>query len=248
MVTSCLHFRVVVISDINISIQIQCEVRSNMGMVKVRRNLVGMVFGRLTVLSQAADHVKPNGKRRAKWLCQCSCGSEPKSIEQANLFYGNVQSCGCLKFDIEHGLCKSKTYKSWAGMFDRCNNPKDHGYHNYGGRGITVCVRWKKFENFLEDMGECPEGLSLDRINVNGNYEPSNCRWTNRSEQAYNQRIQKSNKSGKTGVHWCAARGLWIAQISKLGIQMYLGAFDNLDQAIEVRKLAELEMYGYNKD
>src|SRR3990170_2164292 len=91
---------------------------------------------------------------------------------------------------VRHGHAnpKSPTYESWAGMLSRCRNPNQPYYHRYGGRGITVCPRWHKFENFLEDMGERPDGLSLDRINNDGNYEPDNCHWATRQEQNMNSR------------------------------------------------------------
>ena len=88
----------------------------------------------------------------------------------------------------KHGLSKTKTYKIWSGMLSRCYTPSATGFANYGGRGISVCDRWRIFDNFIADMGECPEGSSIDRIDANGNYEPSNCRWSSRKEQNRNQR------------------------------------------------------------
>lgn len=129
------------------------------------------------------------------WECLCDCGNI-KNVVRGNLLSGAVGSCGCLReeknkgnsYGLIHGKSGSYTYTSWEAMNQRCNNPNYEGYKDYGGRGIKICERWSKFENFLWDMGERPEGKSLDRINVNGNYEKSNCKWSTPLEQTLNRR------------------------------------------------------------
>lgn len=152
------------------------------------QSLAGMKFGRLTAISRS-----PNRGRKTCWLCVCDCGSED-AYEAEKLKNGNTQSCGCLRAEMRalanttHGKTMTKAYESWASMIQRCTNPKKKQFANYGGRGIKVCDRWLKFENFLADMGECPSGKSLDRINNDGDYEPGNCRWATRKEQMRNRR------------------------------------------------------------
>jgi len=158
-------------------------------------DLSGQKFGRLTVLARA-----PAIKRRGRWLCKCDCYSF--SVKQTcNLQNGHSTSCGCkvsdvartaaIKRNFVHGHntveTKSPTWNSWNCMIKRCRLKSHVSYSRYGGRGIIVCDRWHKFENFLEDMGERPEGKTIDRIENDGNYEKSNCKWSTRSEQQRNK-------------------------------------------------------------
>lgn len=163
---------------------------------KIRFKIVtGSRYGRLTVIGEVEPYIASGIKlRRVECLCDCGNTSFPL---WRNVRIGTSSSCGCYGLECRKGHPKTKThgmsgtpeYRSWAAMRNRCTNPDNKGFKNYGGRGITVCERWmNSFENFYSDMGPRPDGFSIDRIDSDGNYEPSNCRWASMEVQVINRR------------------------------------------------------------
>lgn len=157
-----------------------------------------------------------------------------------------------MSFRQSHGKYLTKTYHSYRAMIQRVTDPNHKSYPHSGGKGITVCDRWldpvNGVLNFFEDMGERPENTTLDRIDVDGNYCPENCRWADYSNQNFNQTLKSHNTSGKTGVSWNKEKLKWEVYISKNKKRIGLGYYTSLDEAIVVREKAELEYYGYIKE
>lgn len=164
--------------------------RAHQRAVIASKALIGARFGRLTV-----ERIGFNGRRSVAYA-RCACGARC-AVLVYSLENGDTRSCGCLRHDetvdrmTTHGRFGTREHRTWAGMLNRCRNPNEPSYPNYGGRGIRVCSRWLSFENFYADMGDCPPRKSIDRIDVNGDYEPSNCRWATDHEQARNKRNNK---------------------------------------------------------
>lgn len=165
-------------------------------------DLTGQKFGRLTVLGRGEDYYRPSGGFRPRWECKCDCGNVVQAHAAHLKNHGDSQSCGCLHRErsavrikaqrTTHGHSSggrnSKTYSSWSNMMSRCYRPSTKSYPWYGGKGIKVCERWHTFSNFLADMGERPEGMTIDREDLDGDYEPGNCKWATRIQQDRHRR------------------------------------------------------------
>lgn len=159
-------------------------------------DLAGKTFGFLKVLRRAPG--RPEHHKQVAWVCRCVCGAKHESTSR-ELRSGHTKSCGCQKSSLcrgahtQHGHAARRTmgleYRVWIEMKQRCYNPKANRYYTHGARGIRVCKRWlHSFENFLADMGPKPRGLSLERRNNSGHYEPGNCYWATRKQQGRNKR------------------------------------------------------------
>lgn len=156
-------------------------------------NIVGEKFNKLTVLAEFYERTKTG---KVQFICLCECGNKIVTVG-SKLVNGHTKSCNCLQKEAvlntgfsnrTHNKSKTRIYKIWSSMKARCYNPSYESFERYGGRGIIVCDRWKNnFEDFLIDMGYGEKGLSIDRINNDGNYEPNNCKWSTRLEQENNK-------------------------------------------------------------
>ena len=221
-----------------------------------REDLTGNKYSRLTVIERGID-VKFKSSNKSTWVCKCDCGNVIE-VTTGSLKSGNTKSCGCYKRDMtiksnkenktKHGLEFHPLYPTWIDMNRRCYNLNAKSYKYYGARGISVCEEWREVPNdFIEwvvNETDWYNGcrLSLDRIDVNGNYEPSNCRFTTYTIQAYNQRVHSNNTTGHRGVH---KRGnKWIARMNINGKDNYLGSFEKIEEAAEARQLKEIEIFG----
>lgn len=216
-------------------------------------NIIDNRYNKLLVLSRAE-----NRGRRVWWNCLCDCGNKVQ-IRGDHLKSGHAKSCGCWKVesyayrDTYHGLSKTKEYKIYYAMQQRCYSESFPQYYDYGARGIKVCDRWMEdapqgFLNFLQDMGKKPKGKSLDRIDVNSGYSPENCTWTDYSTQVFNQRRRNRNTSGKTGVCWDKRLNKWQVNIRRNKVKYYLGVYSDFQEAVKVREDAELKYFGFIKE
>lgn len=161
--------------------------------------MIGSRYGRLIAVSEVGL-----GSKGMIFTFKCDCGNY-KNISGAQVRSGKASSCGCLRSEMmsakntKHGHVGSPAYETWQGMKNRCCNEKQPAYKNYGGRGITICDKWQKFEGFLEDMGERPDGCTLERLDNDKGYEKSNCVWATIEQQSRNTRQNKFiTHNGKT--------------------------------------------------
>jgi hypothetical protein len=160
-----------------------------------RNPIVSQRFGRLVVLEERQVKLS-DGRYKYPCLCRCDCGQLTEA-EKSNLATGTTSSCGCFRLErlreatVTHGQSDSVVYQIWCNMIQRCTNPSNGGYDNYGGRGITVTCRWKTFAHFYADMGDPPIGMTLERLDVDGSYSPSNCCWASQLAQARNKRANR---------------------------------------------------------
>lgn len=199
---------------------------------------IGKSFTYCTIVGLHSRKNTKGGEISTLWECLCVCGK--KFVKGHSTVLKGSANCGCKRAKTAtHGKSYTKTYKSWVSLNQRCNNENDKDYPEYGGRGIKVCERWNSFENFFEDMGERPTGKSIERMSVNGDYEPNNCCWASNEVQGFNRR-RKRNSTGVVGVN--PKGGKFEVRIGK----KYLGTFDDLSEATSVRREAELLKYGFN--
>ena len=212
------------------------------------KDLTGQVFGHLKVLSFDSWHIQPSGQKKAKWRCLCECGKE-SITSGVNLSTGHTLSCGCLfkKKATKHGRSNTDTYNIYYAMLHRCYKEGNDKYRIYGGAGVEVCDRWlESFENFLEDMGERPKGMSINRVHGSKIYSKETCEWATTGEQSFDLRVAKVSSSGCTGVH-ITRHGTFGARIGHEGKIILLGTYKTFEEARSARLLAEVEYYGYNK-
>lgn len=206
------------------------------------KDITDKTSGRLTAIKSLDK--SPNGDYY--WECLCECGNITK-VTIGNFNFGHTRSCGCL--GDAHAFSGTPTHQSWKKMIDRTRYEEYYKWHG----DVTVCDRWDtskggSFDNFFEDMGERPEGTSLNRINGAKIYSPETCEWATYSVQSFDQRRKSTNTSGRTGVRWREERGVWESRIAKDGEQIILYYGPSFEEACKEREEAELKYYGFTKE
>jgi hypothetical protein len=203
-----------------------------------KANLIGKQFSYLTVLSELPERMN----RKVVWQCICKCGKEVRAQSQS-LVGGGTKSCGCYKSEMtkarnsKHGLTTTKTYMSWQAMKQRCYYKGHKDYASYGGRGIRICDAWlEDYMNFFNDMGEIPDGCTLDRIDPDKDYSKENCRWLEKGNQSKNTRRQR--RLG-VGVLWHKNH----YEVTLGG--KYISCHKTYEEALKARDKAELERWGF---
>ena len=199
------------------------------------------------MLEEATPYISPStGKKSRRVLCRCSCGVE-KIVHLAHLKNGTSQSCGCLQREISstHGLSHTRAYKSHNNMMKRCYEPTEKDKECY--EGVEVSPEWHDVVQFYNDMGECPEGYEIERLDCTKDYSKENCIWADEVTQATNRRKFKNNTSGKTGVVWSEGHTKWRVSLNVNKVKIEGGLFEHFEDAVNKREALEKEYLGYIK-
>ena len=209
--------------------------------------MAGRIFGRWTVI----ERVGSDKYNKPLWLCECECGNR-KEVNGASLRRGDSRSCGCILKEMftKHGMYKTRLNKTYRGLKQRCYNPNNTRYSYYGGRGIKMCDEWLGKNGPINFMDWAlangyTDDLSIDRIDNEGNYEPSNCKWSTQETQCRNRRVRITNKTGVSGVtqRTDSKKICWRVTIRANKKNLNIGTFSNLSEAIMARKEAELKYW-----
>lgn len=202
-----------------------------------RKERIGTVQGRLTVVRISEEKIN----NQLTYVCVCSCNPEKEILKTSTTLGAGTKSCGCLyrenalkqleacrHMSITHNMSQTPTYIAWRNMKARCDDPNHQAYANYKARGINYCAEWATFEGFLKDMGECPEGLTLNRVDVNKGYDLNNCEWANYTKQGRDKRKPKGRQTSKyKGVSFNTKEGKYKGALRVDGNYYHLGYHNN---------------------